>query len=66
MRTLIALCLPVLMAGCNTYNLTVNKTVIAFPHASVEMNSITEASDNTSNPATTTTPTLDVSVPLVP
>lgn len=66
MKALLALCVLVLVTGCNHYTLTVNKTVIAFPHATVEMNSTTEASDNTSNPATTTTPTLDVSVPLVP
>lgn len=66
MKALIALCVLVLVTGCNHYTLTVNKTVIALPGAAVEMNSITEASDNTSNPATTTTPTLDVSVPLIP
>lgn len=62
---LIALAVLIL-PGCNTYRLTVYKTVVALPGATVEMNSATEASGNTSSPTTDTTPTLEAEIPLVP
>ena len=54
------------ISGCTQYNLTVNKNVVAYPRAHVEMNSTTNADGNTSNPTTTAEPELDVTVPMIP